>query len=69
MYAWGARNFDNDYQNRDYVNALNALRAILQTQNGLTSSGCFVTPDNSPSNLPGRGGGVGGNSDGGGVAA
>ena len=57
MYAWGARNFGNDHQNRDYVNTLNALRLVLEAGNGLAPTGRLVTPTNSPANSPGRGGG------------
>ena len=68
IYAWGARNFDNDYhQNGDYVSALNSLRLTFEAGNGLASTGRLVTPTNSPGNSPGRGSVSGGNNTGGAV--
>jgi hypothetical protein len=60
MFAWGSRNFDIDYGDPFVVDSLNSLRGGLQIAGALTSSG-LVTPDTTPTNSPGRGGGGGGN--------
>jgi hypothetical protein len=62
LQEWGSRDFDTDYQDRDYVANLSALRGILGTAGGLILAG-LVTPDNTPENSPDRRGG-GGNADG-----
>lgn len=64
LHTWGSRDFDFDYQNRDYVTILNSLRNILEKEGGLTASG-LVTPDTTPKNSPGRGGAGGGSTGGG----
>jgi hypothetical protein len=56
MYQLGTRDFDIDYQEKDFVSLLNTLRLILHDAGALNAS-VLVTPDTAPTNSPGCGGG------------
>jgi hypothetical protein len=44
LHLWGARDFQTDYLDPNYVRLLNCLRVGLQHSGGLTPAG-LVTPD------------------------
>jgi hypothetical protein len=58
LHQLGARDFDIEYKDWDFVDLLNGLHVILQASGrALTASG-LVAPDTAtPTNSPGRGGG------------
>jgi len=47
LHLWGARDFDNDYQNQAYVNLLTTLHTHLEVDGLLTQLG-IVTPIHTP---------------------
>ena len=57
LHMWGARDFNIDHQNTQYVGDLNGLRAYLDSQGLLTQFGIIVSKHSTPDRSHPRGGG------------